>query len=54
MLYWIFYISMLVGYLGLSILSSDLKTKVIGVLLTLVNALIGWKNGIMTLILKLL
>ena len=40
MLYWIFYISMLVGYLGLSILSSDLKTKVIGVLLTLVNTII--------------
>jgi len=40
---WIFYILMLVGFIGLSFQSSDLKTQIIGVLLAIVNALIFWK-----------
>jgi hypothetical protein len=34
---------MLIGYSGLSILAPDFKTKIIGILLTIVNGLLFWK-----------
>jgi hypothetical protein len=34
---------MLIGYSGLSILAPDLKTKIIGILLTITNGIIFWK-----------
>jgi hypothetical protein len=42
-MYNIFYILMLLGYSGLSFLSPDFKTKLIGTLLTLTNAIIFWR-----------
>jgi len=44
MLYWIFYIMMLIGYLGVSLLVPGLKIKTIGILLVMVNALIFWRG----------
>ena len=44
MVYYSFYYIMLIGYLGVSISSPDNKTKIIGVLLTIVNALIFHKG----------
>jgi len=43
MLYKIFYIMMLVGYLGLSLQTPDIKGKLIGILLLIANALIFWR-----------
>ena len=43
MIYQIFYYLMLIGYLGLLLLSSDIKSKIIGILLLIVNALIFWR-----------
>jgi hypothetical protein len=43
MIHWVFYTLMLLGYSGLSILAPDLKTKIIGILLTIVNGLIFYK-----------
>lgn len=40
MIYNIFYYIMLLGYLGVTIYQPDLKTKIIGIFLLLVNALI--------------
>jgi len=34
---------MLIGYIGVSIQGSDIKTKIIGLLLTIVNGLIFWR-----------
>jgi hypothetical protein len=34
---------MLIGYLGLSIQASDLKSKGIGIVLLIANALIFWR-----------
>ena len=42
-LYLFFYILMLIGYAGLSV-QGDLKGKVIGILLLIVNAIIFWKG----------
>jgi hypothetical protein len=42
-MYNIFYYMMLIGYLGLSLMGVDLKTKAIGILLLIVNALIFYK-----------
>jgi hypothetical protein len=42
-MYWLFYILMSIGYIGLSCQATDLKSKVIGVLLTIVNMVIFWK-----------
>ncbi len=39
----IFYIMMLIGFVGLSLQTADIKMKIIGVLLTVVNALIFWR-----------
>jgi len=33
---------MLIGYIGLSVSAPDLKTKLIGILLTITNAVIFW------------
>jgi len=41
-MYKLFYYMMLVGYFGVSIQAPDLKTKIIGILLTVVNALLFW------------
>jgi hypothetical protein len=43
MLYWIFYIAMLIGYAGVSLQNPDIKTRTIGILLVIVNALLFWK-----------
>jgi len=43
MIYKLFYIMMLLGYLGLSLQTPDIKGKVIGILLLVVNALIFWR-----------
>ena len=43
MIYWICYFLMLIGYFGLTIQAPDLKTKIIGILLTLVNGVIFYK-----------
>lgn len=42
-MYWLFYSLMAIGYIGLSFQAPDLKTKIIGVLLTIVNMVIFWK-----------
>ena len=42
-MYWIFYILMLVGYSGLSFIAPDVKTKIIGILLTITNGVIFWR-----------
>lgn len=38
----IFYITMLISYLGLSTQTHDWKTKILGILLTVVNGIIFW------------
>ncbi len=43
MMYYVFYVMMIVGFLGVSLMSGDWKTKVIGILLTIVNAIIFWR-----------
>lgn len=43
MLYWLFMILMEIGYIGLTFYSPDLKGKVIGILLAVVNFLIFLK-----------
>jgi hypothetical protein len=43
MIYKLFYMMMLVGYLGLSLQTPDIKGKLIGILLLIVNALIFWR-----------
>jgi len=43
MMYKICYWTMLASYLGLSMLSPDIKSKAIGILLVIVNALIFWR-----------
>jgi hypothetical protein len=43
MIYKLFYILMLIGYLGLSLQTPDIKGKLIGILLLIVNALIFWR-----------
>lgn len=42
-IYRIFLGMMLIGYLGLSIQAPDIKGKLIGILLLIVNALIFWR-----------
>ncbi len=44
MLYWILYSMMLGGFLGLSLQVPDPKMKAIGILLTVVNALLFWRG----------
>lgn len=43
-LYWGFYILMLIGYSGVSLMAGDIKTKIVGILLVIVNALIFWRT----------
>jgi hypothetical protein len=43
MIYKLFYILMLVGYLGLSLQTPDIKGKLIGIVLLIANALIFWR-----------
>ena len=43
MYYYICYVFMVIGFFGCSVMSPDIKTKVIGLLLTVVNILIFWK-----------
>ena len=40
----LFYYMMLIGYAGLSIKAPDFKSKAIGILLLIVNALIFWRT----------
>jgi len=42
-MYKLFYIMMLIGYLGLSLQTPDIKGKLIGVLLLIVNVLIFYR-----------
>jgi len=42
--YWLCYWGMLIGYLGVSVQSVDLKTKIVGILLMIVNGLIFYKG----------
>lgn len=44
MIYKICYILMLVGYLGLSLQTPDIKGKLIGIVLLIANALIFWRG----------
>ena len=43
MIYKLFYTLMLVGYLGLSLQTPDIKGKLIGIILLIANALIFWR-----------
>jgi len=43
MVYWICYWIMLIGYAGVSLGTSDIKMRLIGILLIIVNALLFWK-----------
>lgn len=43
MMYYILYGLMVIGYAGVSFYAPDFKMKVIGILLTVVNALLFWK-----------
>lgn len=42
-LYYIFYTVMLIGYAGLSFGASDIRSRAIGIILLIANALIFWK-----------
>ena len=42
-MYKIFYCAMIIGFLGVSFMNLDIKTRIIGILLSLVNGLIFWK-----------
>jgi len=42
--YWVCYWGMLISYLGISVQSVDWKTKIVGILLTIVNGLIFYKG----------
>lgn len=44
MIYKICYCLMLIGYLGLSLQTPDIKGKLIGILLLIANGLIFWKG----------
>ena len=44
MLYWILYVMMVVGYFGLAVAVPTLRMKIIGLLLTTVNALLFWRG----------
>ena len=43
MLYKLFYILMLIGYGGLTMIAPDIKNKIIGILLLLVNGILFWR-----------
>lgn len=43
-MYNLFYWLMIIGYIGVSFLSDDLKPKIIGILLGIVNGIIFWKG----------
>jgi len=43
-MYSTFYILMLVGFAGVSFYSVDLKSKLLGVLIFFVNAIIFWRS----------
>lgn len=43
MMYWVYYILMLVGFAGVSFNAPDLKGKIIGALIFLINAILFWK-----------
>jgi len=42
-MYYFLYSIMLIGYIGVSLQAPDLKMKIIGILLTVVNAMIFYK-----------
>jgi hypothetical protein len=42
-LYRIMFFLMEIGYLGVSLQSADLRSKILGILLCIVNALIFWR-----------
>lgn len=41
--YYFFYFLMLIGYIGVTFQAIDLKSKIIGILLALVNAIVFYK-----------
>ena len=43
MIYKLFYTMMLIGYLGLSLQTPDIKGKLVGIILLISNALIFWR-----------
>ena len=43
MIYWIFYYMMIIGYLGVALQVPDMRIKIAGILLAIVNALIFWR-----------
>ena len=43
MIYWICYWLMLIGYSGVSLQNPDIKTRIIGILLVVVNGILFWK-----------
>jgi len=42
-IYRIFFVLMEIGYLGVSLQGNDLRTKTLGILLCIVNAIIFWR-----------
>lgn len=42
-MYCLFYFLMLIGYLGLTLQTTDLKSKLIGILLLIVNGIVFYK-----------
>jgi len=42
-MYDLFYLLMIIGYLGVSIQTPSLKMKIVGILLTIINAIIFWR-----------
>lgn len=43
-MYNLFYWMMMFGYGGLTLFASDLKSKIIGILLLIVNGILFWRN----------
>lgn len=43
MIYWVFYASMLIGFGGVTWYAPDLKSRLIGFLLLIVNGILFWK-----------
>jgi len=42
-MYYLFYIMMFIGFLGCSLSNPDLKMKIIGILLAIVNLILFWR-----------
>jgi len=42
-MYWVYYVLMLVGYLGIGFQTSDPKSRIVAILLALANAVFFWR-----------